>query len=104
MESGRAWGNTIIKMDKFVTDDWEQTKSFAETGAFPKGIENMYIELNKFVNKQKLGRVSKKEKIFVGNVGISAADLVVGDIVYKTAMNRNIGIILPLMESENLLI
>ncbi|GIN97738.1 N-[(2S)-2-amino-2-carboxyethyl]-L-glutamate dehydrogenase SbnB [Siminovitchia terrae] len=103
LESGRAWGDAILNMDKFVTDDWAQTKKFAEAGGFPKEIKDFYIEVGKFVNGKQEGRENDKENIIAGNVGIAALDLAIGNMVYKRALDEEKGMKLPLMETENII-
>ena len=41
LEASRAWyGDAILKADKFVTDDWEQTKHFKSMELFPTDCLN----------------------------------------------------------------
>ncbi|RST77176.1 ornithine cyclodeaminase family protein [Siminovitchia acidinfaciens] len=104
LEAGRAWGDAILRMDKFVTDDWEQTKKFAEAGGFPKEVEDFYIEVGKFVNGKRKGRENDQENIIACNVGISALDLAIANMVYERALDKEKGMKLPLMETENIIL
>lgn len=103
LEAGRAWGDTIISMDKFVTDDWIQTKKFTNDGGFPQEVKNLYVELGNFVNGKMTGRSSDEENIIACNVGISAVDLAIGQVVYERALEDGIGIKLPLMKNGSLI-
>lgn len=103
LESGRAWGDAIVKMDKFVTDDWVQTEKFADDGGFPQQIKDFYVELGSFVNGSTVGRNNDSEKIIACNVGISAVDLAIGQVVYEKAISQGVGISLPLMSRGNLI-
>lgn len=103
LEAGRAWGETILKMDTFVTDDWQQTKKFADAGGFPSEIKDIYVELGAYVNGKKVGRQSETENILACNVGISAVDLAIAHVVYEKALSNEIGINLPLMKHGNII-
>lgn len=103
LEAGRAWGETISSMDKFVTDDWTQTKKFTDEGGFPQEVKTFYVELGNFVNGKMVGRSNEQENIIACNVGISAVDLAIGQVVYEKAVEERIGITLPLMENGNLI-
>lgn len=102
LESGRAWGETITQMDRFITDDWKQTESFMLTGAYPKSIEDKYQELGDIINKKVTGRNNEEEMIMAGNLGIAAVDMVLADYLYKLALEKKVGKSLSLMKSDNL--
>lgn len=102
LESGRAWGKTVKKMDKFVTDDWEQTKYFESEGSFPGGLPKTYTEIGRIIVGKDSGRMTDDEKIIACNVGLAIQDIAVGNEVYKLAQLKNVGLKLPLMESMDL--
>ena len=100
LEAGRAWPAEIIHgSDKVITDDINQTSSYATTGAFAGGLPPFYCQLGDIVNG-KPGRENDNEIILAFNVGIAAEDISLGQYVYEKAVEKNVGIILPLMELE----
>ncbi|SKC72138.1 ornithine cyclodeaminase family protein [Maledivibacter halophilus] len=100
LEAGRAWPEEIIHgCDKVITDDINQTSSYATTGAFAGGLPSFYCELGELVDG-KIGRENDKETILAFNVGIAAEDISLGQYIYERAVEKNIGIILPLMEKD----
>ena len=49
------------------------------------------------------GRDSEDDRILSLNVGMAICDLALGDLIYREAEKRNIGVLLPLMEKDDLL-
>lgn len=78
-------------MDKFITDDWDQTTYFASQGAFPGGLPDMYTELGKIIIDKEKGRVSAEENIIACNVGLAIGDIAVGKVVFEKALEKGIG-------------
>jgi len=100
LEAGRAWPEDIIHgSDKVITDDITQTSSYATTGAFAGGLPEFYAQLGELVNG-KPGRENDEETILAFNVGIAAEDISLGQYIYELAVEKNVGLILPLMEDE----
>jgi ornithine cyclodeaminase/alanine dehydrogenase-like protein (mu-crystallin family) len=98
LEASRAWyGDAILTADKFVTDDWEQTKHFKSHGAFPDGLPNLYAELGKIVAGEKPGREGDKERILAINIGLALSDIIVANHVYEMARKKNTNTKLPLI-------
>ncbi len=92
LEASRAWyGNAILNADKFVTDDWEQTKHFKSQGAFPDGLPKLYAELGQIVAAEKPGREDEKERILAINIGLALNDIIVANHIYETAKKKGIG-------------
>ena len=90
LEASRAWhGDAILKADKFVTDDWGQTKHFKSQGAFPDGLPELYAELGSIVAGGKPGRENKSERILAINLGLALNDLIVANRVYEIAKKGN---------------
>jgi ornithine cyclodeaminase/alanine dehydrogenase-like protein (mu-crystallin family) len=90
LEASRAWyGDTILKADKFVTDDWEQTKYFKKQGAFPDGLPELYAELGTIVCGKKPGREKKDERILAINIGLTLEDMIVANRIYQIAKEKN---------------
>lgn len=91
LEASRAWyGDAILNADKFVTDDWEQTKHFKSQGAFPDGLPELYAELGKIVAGEKPGREEERERILAINIGLALNDIIVANHIYEMAKNKNI--------------
>jgi ornithine cyclodeaminase/alanine dehydrogenase len=101
LEASRAWyGDAILQADKFITDDWEQTKYFREQGAFPDGLPRLYAELSGIVCGDKVGRENDDERILAINIGLALEDIIVANRVYEIAKDKKIYKKLLLMETE----
>jgi ornithine cyclodeaminase/alanine dehydrogenase-like protein (mu-crystallin family) len=86
LEASRAWyGDAILNADKFVTDDWEQTKHFKTQGAFPDGLPKLYAELGEIVAGRRPGREDDKERILAINIGLALSDIIVANHIYEMA-------------------
>lgn len=91
LEASRAWyGDAILNADKFVTDDWEQTKHFKSQGAFPDGLPKLHAELGKIVAGEKPGREKEGERILAINIGLALNDIIVANHIYEKAKKKNI--------------
>jgi ornithine cyclodeaminase/alanine dehydrogenase len=92
LEASRAWdGEAILNADKFITDDWEQTKYFQTQGAFPDGMPQLYAELGDIVCGKKPGREKTDEKILAINIGLALEDISVANHIYELAKNNGVG-------------
>jgi ornithine cyclodeaminase/alanine dehydrogenase len=101
LEASRAWyGDTILKADKFVTDDWEQTKHFKTQGAFPDGLPELYAELGTIVCGKKPGREKEDERILAINIGLALEDIIVANRIYQIAKGKNVYQKLTLLEGK----
>jgi ornithine cyclodeaminase/alanine dehydrogenase-like protein (mu-crystallin family) len=101
LEASRAWhGDAILCADKFITDDWEQTKYFREQGAFPDGLPTLYAELGRIVCGEKPGRENAEERILAINIGLALEDIIVASRVYEIAREKGLYKKLTLMEKE----
>ena len=86
LEASRAWyGDTILNADKFITDDWEQTKSFHVQGAFPDGLPAAYTELGTIVAGQNKGRENDSQRILAINIGLALEDIILANHLYERA-------------------
>jgi ornithine cyclodeaminase/alanine dehydrogenase-like protein (mu-crystallin family) len=98
LEASRAWyGDAILKADKFVTDDWEQTKHFKSQGAFPDGLPKLHAELGEIVAGVKPGREKEGERILAINIGLALNDIIVANRIYEMAKEKNTYTTLPLI-------
>jgi len=89
LEASRAWdGDAILTADKFITDDWDQTRAFHNHGAFPDGLPGRYIELAEIVNKTEKGRDNEEQRILAINIGLALEDIILADYLYRMAKDR----------------
>ncbi|MBK5482720.1 hypothetical protein JFV29_12590 [Peribacillus sp. TH16] len=103
LEAGRAWeGSAILNADRYITDDWELAKSYEKQGAFPDGLPELHSTLGKIVIGEEPGRESANDIILAINEGMAISDIILAREIYNRALEYNIGIELPLMESENI--
>ena len=101
LEASRAWhGDTILNVDKFITDSWEQTVHFEEQGAFPDGLPELYAELGEVACGAKPGRESDEERILAINIGRALEDVIVANRIYEVARERGGYQKLVLMERD----
>lgn len=101
LEASRAWhGDTILNVDKFITDSWEQTVHFEEQGAFPDGLPELYAELGEVACGAKPGRESDEERILAINIGLALEDVIVANRIYEVAWERGGYQKLVLMERD----
>lgn len=101
LEGSRAWyGEAILKADKFVTDDWEQTKYYKTQGSFSDGLPDRHIEIGKIACGEIPGRESEKERILAISPGLALEDIIVANYIYEMAKGKTIYHKLTLMEKE----
>lgn len=103
IEATRAWEpDSFLRADKYVTDDWEQTRYYASHGAYKAGLPEKYTEVGEIIVGKKPGRENPRERILAVNKGLAIEDMAVAKSVYEAALERGIGTRLPLMASESL--
>jgi ornithine cyclodeaminase/alanine dehydrogenase-like protein (mu-crystallin family) len=102
LEASRAWeGKAILSADKYVTDDWELTKSYHAQGAFPDGLPAHYTILGKIVAGFEKGRENADDFILAICEGMATTDIALAKVVYEIAEQKNIGSVLTLMERDS---
>ena len=98
LESFRYWGQEVLlSVDKFVTDDWNQAQSFMQYSAHIKKPPHLYGELGEIVSGAKPGRETDDERIVCIFIGMALVDVAFGDLIYKMALEKEIGSELTLM-------
>lgn len=103
LEAGRAWPGALLHgVDKVITDHLEQTLSYNAPGVFEGGMPTFHATLGELVNGTKKGRENDEERILAFNIGFAAEDIALGQLIYEKAKERGIGIMLPLMEVEDI--
>jgi ornithine cyclodeaminase/alanine dehydrogenase-like protein (mu-crystallin family) len=98
----RGWENrTLHRVDKFITDDWQQLKLAHETvGGFDGPLPQRHAELGQIITGQKPGRENEEERIIDFNYGLAIEDVAMANEIYKRAKTNGRGQTLPLIESE----
>ncbi|MBW2472352.1 MAG: ornithine cyclodeaminase family protein [Deltaproteobacteria bacterium] len=98
----RGWENqTLHRVDKFVTDDWQQLKLAHETvGGFDGPLPESYAELGKIIIGEKPGRENEAERIIDFNYGLAIEDVAMANEIYMRAKANGLGQILPLIKDD----
>jgi ornithine cyclodeaminase/alanine dehydrogenase len=98
----RGWENqTLHRVDKFVTDDWQQLKLAHETvGGFDGPLPESYAELGKIIIGEKPGRENEAERIIDFNYGLAIEDVDMANEIYMRAKANGLGQILPLIKDD----
>jgi ornithine cyclodeaminase/alanine dehydrogenase-like protein (mu-crystallin family) len=98
----RGWENrTLHKVDKFITDDWQQLKlAHEKVGGFDGPLPERHTELGEIITGQKPGRENDMERIIDFNYGLAIEDVAMAGEIYTRAKAKRLGQILPLMEAE----
>jgi ornithine cyclodeaminase/alanine dehydrogenase-like protein (mu-crystallin family) len=98
----RGWENrTLHKVDKFITDDWQQLKlAHEKVGGFDGPLPERHTELGEIITGQKPGRENDMERVIDFNYGLAIEDVAMAGEIYTRAQAKGLGQILPLMEAE----
>ena len=96
VHSGGWNADILTKMDKVVTDDWDQFSHFTKSIYSP--MPDPYAELGDIVTGKKPGRENDQERIINFNVGLAIHDIVVGSRVLEKAKEQGLGTELELMD------
>jgi len=90
------WKGEVLKdVDKITTDDIEQFDYYKEHGYF-KETPQPFAELGEIIIGKKKGREKEEERIISINLGIALEDIAVAPMIYRRALELEIGIELPL--------
>jgi len=81
----------LITFNKIYTDDIQTLLEHKKYGFF-LNLPDSIAELADVVARKKPGRENMKEKIMFMNIGISLSDIIVADKMYKSAIERKIGV------------
>lgn len=98
----RGWENqTLHKVEKFVTDDWHQLQqAHREVGGFYGPLPELYAELGEIILGIKPGRENDRERVIDFNYGLAVEDVAMAKEVFVRAKEKDLGVALPLMESD----
>lgn len=81
----------LSEIDRLVTDDGHQLEHIKESGYFVD-CRDPDVELGKIAAGTHPGRQSERDVVVALNLGIGIEDLVTASLVYKLALEKNVGI------------
>lgn len=91
----------FLNADKVVVDDWDQCNrekkiinQLVLDGQFSR--EQLHAELGDLVSGQRCGRENENEIIVLNPMGMAVDDMVCAHHLYRLAVQKNIGSVLPL--------
>jgi ornithine cyclodeaminase/alanine dehydrogenase-like protein (mu-crystallin family) len=87
--------DAMRKTHKFCTDDVPQLLHYRKVGYF-QDIPPIYAELGELVTHQKPGRETPNERTMTANLGLAMDDMAVAPLIYRRAVEKNMGTRLPL--------
>ena len=85
----------LQEVDKFTTDDVPQLEYYRSVGYF-QSIPPIHASLGELVTGAKPGRQSAVERTIACNLGLALDDMATAPIVFRRAMERELGTWLPL--------
>lgn len=88
-------GPAIQEAEKLATDDHAQMNYYRLAGYF-KNTPPAYADLGEIVAGMKPGRESPEERIICINLGLALDDMALAILIYKKALEKGIGVVLPL--------
>lgn len=80
---------------KFCTDDLAQLRHYQQVGYFAE-IPPVHADLGELVTGQKAGRESADERTMAANLGLAMDDMATAPLIYRHALEMDIGTWLPL--------
>jgi ornithine cyclodeaminase/alanine dehydrogenase-like protein (mu-crystallin family) len=87
--------DAMKETQKFCTDDILQFRHYQEIGYF-QDVPPIFADLAQLVAGQKQGRETEQERTMTCNLGLAMDDLAVAPLLYKRAVEKEIGIWLRL--------
>lgn len=81
--------------DKFCTDDLAQLRHYQQVGYF-QDIPPLHADLGELAAGQKPGRQTPQERTMTANLGLAMDDMAVAPLIYRRAVEKGIGVWLPL--------
>jgi ornithine cyclodeaminase/alanine dehydrogenase len=85
----------LAQAAKFCTDDVPQLKLYQSMGYF-QNIPPIHADLGELVTGRKKGRETPAERTMTANLGLAIDDMAVAPLIYRRALEKGIGTILPL--------
>jgi ornithine cyclodeaminase/alanine dehydrogenase len=88
-------GKALAEMDKLATDDLAQLAYYRQSGYF-KETPQPYADLGQIAAGLKPGRQHDEERIASINLGLALDDMATAPLIYRLALEQDIGTKLPL--------
>lgn len=100
-----AWeGKTYTRFaDRFVCDDWNLVQTYLKDGKYTDGLPEEYQLLGDIINGKSSGRADEEEFVISSSHGVALSDVALGKLILERAEAVGAGIVLPLMESSDIL-
>jgi ornithine cyclodeaminase/alanine dehydrogenase len=86
----------VAEADRFCTDDTEQYLHYRDVAGFFQDYPDPHADLGQLVTGQKAGRQNDAERNITANLGLAIDDMAVAPIIYRHAVEKDIGMKLPL--------
>jgi ornithine cyclodeaminase/alanine dehydrogenase len=87
--------DALHEADKFCTDDVPQLHHYRDIGYF-QNIPPIHADLGELVTGRKGGRERLEERTIACNLGLALDDMATASLIYRRALEKGIGIWLPL--------
>jgi ornithine cyclodeaminase/alanine dehydrogenase-like protein (mu-crystallin family) len=87
--------SALHEVDKFCTDDVPQLHHYRDIGYF-QDIPPVHADLGELLTSRKAGRQMPEERTIACNLGLALDDIAVAPLIYRRALEKGIGIWLPL--------
>ena len=92
-----AWAReALAEVDLFTTDNLAQYEYNRDVNGYFQNCPNVYAELAELVIGKKKGRTSADQITVACNLGVAVEDMSVAPIIYEQAVEKNLGVWLPL--------
>jgi ornithine cyclodeaminase/alanine dehydrogenase len=88
-------GEALGQMDRVSTDDHAQFQYYKSLGYFQQ-TPDPYADLGELVAGLQRGRRDEQERTLAINLGLALDDMAVAPTIYRTALDRGLGVWLPL--------
>ena len=86
----------LNEASKWTTDNIDQYNHYKDKVGYFQNCPRIYAELGELVTGKKVGRENDKEKNFAANLGLAMEDMAVAPLVFKKAVEKGVGIWLPM--------
>ena len=100
-----AWeGKTYSRYaDRFVCDDWNLVQTYLKDGKYTDGLREEHQLLGDIVTGKTIGRANEEEFVISSSHGVALSDVALGRLILEKAEAMGAGIMLPLMENNDML-
>jgi ornithine cyclodeaminase/alanine dehydrogenase-like protein (mu-crystallin family) len=90
------WKQLKKDLLKWATDHIGQYNYYKNAGGYFQSCPDIYAELGEIVTGKKQGCENPDEITFAANLGLAMDDMAVAPLIYKRAVEKDIGTWLPL--------